>query len=84
MKKKEKKEFNQIETDIKNYTVEIDSHNSKINDLHDEKVEKKSESDEIQDRLIKEGCYITIDQLKQLKSNAEEQENKKQTMRSLQ
>ena len=74
--KEEKKEFNQIETDIKNYTVEIDSHNSKINDLHDEKVEKKSESDEIQDRLIKEGCYITIDQLKQLKSNAEEQENK--------
>lgn len=73
--KEEQKEFNQIETDIKNKQIEIENKTSTIHRLHNEKVEKKGESNEIQIRLIQDGSVITPEQLAQLKKDEQEQEN---------
>lgn len=74
--KEEQKEFNQIETDIKNKQLEIDNIEKQITDLHDEKVEKKADSEEIQIRLIKDGSIISPEELEKLKNRESEQEIK--------
>lgn len=74
--KEEQKEFNQIETDIKNKQLEIDNIEKHITDLHDEKVEKKADSEEIQIRLIKDGSIISPEELEKLKNRESEQEIK--------
>jgi len=74
--KEDQQAFNQIETDIKNKEIEIDTNSERITELHNEKVEKKKESDEIQIRLIQDGCVITPEQLANLKEKEEEQEHK--------
>lgn len=65
--KEDQQAFNQIETDIKNKEIEISTNEDRIQKLHDEKVEKKKESDEIQIRLIQDGSVITPEQLANLK-----------------
>lgn len=70
----EKKNFNQIEADIKNKSLEIENIEKEIEDLRREKIEKKSGSDEIQIRLIKDGCFITAEELANLKKQESEQE----------
>ena len=67
-KPKERAEFNQIETDIKNKQIGIDEIDTQIQDLIQEKVEKQSESNEIQMKLIQEGNMMTLEQLNELKS----------------
>lgn len=74
--KEEQKEFNQIETDIKNKQLEIDNIEKQITDLHDEKVKKKADSEEIQIRLIKDGSIISPEELEKLKNGESEQEIK--------
>ena len=69
--KEEQKEFNQIETDIKNKQIEIENNENKIIKLQEEKIEKKGQSDEIQVRLIQDGSIITPEQLANLKSEEE-------------
>ena len=72
--KEEQKEFNQIETDIKNKQIEIETNENKIIKLQDEKIEKKGLSDEIQVRLIQDGSIITPEQLAKLKTDEEAQD----------
>lgn len=67
-KPQERVEFNQIETDIKNKQIAIDEVESQIQDLNQEKIEKQSESNEIQMKLIQEGNMMTLEQLNELKS----------------
>src|SRR5690554_7268494 len=65
-------EFNQIETDIKNKQISIDEVERQIHDLNQEKIEKQSESNEIQMKLIQEGNMMTLEQLNDLKTKEAE------------
>lgn len=65
-------EFNQIETDIKNKQISIDEVERQIHDLNQEKIEKQSESNEIQMKLIQEGNIMTLEQLNELKTKEAE------------
>lgn len=65
-------EFNQIETDIKNKQISIDEVERQIHDLNQEKIEKQSESNEIQMKLIQEGNMMTLEQLNELKTKEAE------------
>lgn len=67
-KPQERSEFNQVETDILNKLIEIEGVNKKIEELNQEKIEKQSESNEIQMKLIQEGNMMTLEQLNDLKS----------------
>ena len=75
-KPQERAEFNQIETDIKNKQISIDEIDTQIQDLNQEKVEKQSESNEIQMKLIQEGNMMTLEQLNELKSKERELNDK--------
>ncbi|AKQ39276.1 DNA sulfur modification protein DndD [Riemerella anatipestifer Yb2] len=66
-KPQELAEFNQIETDIKNKQISINALEQQIQDLNQEKIEKQSESNEIQMKLIQEGNMMTLEQLNELK-----------------
>lgn len=67
-KPKEKSELNDIIAKIENTQIEIDEIERKIQELGDEKLEKTSESNDIQRKLIQEGNQMTIEQLNELKS----------------
>jgi DNA sulfur modification protein DndD len=67
-KPQERAEFNQIETDIKNKQIAIEDVETQIQKLNQEKIEKQSESKEIQIKLIQEGNMMTLEQLNELKS----------------
>lgn len=67
-KPQERAEFNQIEADIKNKHIAIDEVENQIQELTQEKVEKQSESNEIQMKLIQEGNMMTLEQLNELKA----------------
>jgi len=67
-KPKEKKELNQIIADIENSDVEITGTEEETRQLTEEKIEKSSESDEIQRKLIYEGNKMTLEQLNDLKN----------------
>jgi DNA sulfur modification protein DndD len=75
-KPQERAEFNQIETDIKNKQLSIDELENQIQDLNQEKVEKQSESNEIQMRLIQEGNMMTLEQLNELKGQEKDLNDK--------
>jgi DNA sulfur modification protein DndD len=75
-KPQERVEFNQIETDIKNKQISIDEIDNQIQELNQEKVEKQSESNEIQMKLIQEGNMMTLEQLNELKSKERELNDK--------
>lgn len=68
-KPQERSEFNQIETDIKNKQISIDDVENQIQDLGQEKIERQSESSDIQTKLIQEGHIMTLDQLNELKES---------------
>jgi DNA sulfur modification protein DndD len=68
-KPKERTEFNQIETDINNKQISINEIDNLIQELTQEKIEKQSESNEIQMKLIQEGNMMTLEQLNELKTN---------------
>ena len=65
---KERTELNQIEADIKNNQIEIESLEQYIRNIDEERIEKQGESNEIQMRLVQEGNIMTLEQLNQLKS----------------
>jgi DNA sulfur modification protein DndD len=67
-KPQERAEFTQIEADIKIKQINIDEIEAQIQELNQEKVEKQSESNEIQMKLIQEGNMMTLEQLNDLKT----------------
>lgn len=67
-KPQERQEFNEIETAIINKQIAIEDIEVQIQELNQEKVEKQSESNEIQMKLIQEGNMMTLEQLNELKS----------------
>ncbi|AZA47034.1 DNA sulfur modification protein DndD [Chryseobacterium carnipullorum] len=68
-KPQERQEFNDIENDIKNKQISIDDIDLQIQELNQEKIEKQSESNEIQMKLIQEGNMMTLEQLNILKND---------------
>lgn len=75
-KPQERTEFNQVETDILNKLIEIEEVEKEIEDLNQEKIEKQSESTEIQMKLIQEGNMMTLEQLNELKAEEQSLNNK--------
>jgi DNA sulfur modification protein DndD len=67
-KPEERTAFNNIIADINNKQIEIDNIEEEIQRLNQEKVEKQSESNDIQLKLIQEGNMMTLEQLNELKS----------------
>ena len=67
-KPKEKAELNDIIAKIENNQIEIEEIERKIQELNDEKLEKNSETIDIQRKLIKEGNQMTLEQLNKLKN----------------
>ncbi len=61
-------ELNQIEADIKNTGLSVEELETKIDILSEEKVEKNSESNDIQIKLVQEGNQITLEELEELKA----------------
>ncbi len=70
-KPEELRDFNNIKTSLENKQLEIDEFEENIQTLNQEKVEKQSESNEIQMKLIQEGNLMTLEQLNELKSEKE-------------
>ena len=74
--KKDKAEFNEVEARIKNQQLEIEEDENTIQKLNEEKNEKRSESDEIQAKLIQAGTGITVDEINNLKNEETDLEKK--------
>lgn len=70
-KPEELRDFNNIKTSLENKQLEIDEFEDNIQTLNQEKVEKQSESNEIQMKLIQEGNLMTLEQLNDLKLEKE-------------
>ena len=66
-KPEEKTKLNQIKADIKNIKIKIGSIDERIQKLDDEKMEKESEFEEIQRKLIRGGNQMTLEELNTLK-----------------
>jgi DNA sulfur modification protein DndD len=62
-KPEEKKELNQLHTDIENASVEIKTYGESIDDLKHEKNQHEKDAEEIQRRLIRDGEKMTIEEL---------------------
>ncbi|WP_326982271.1 DNA sulfur modification protein DndD [Chryseobacterium sp. MYb264] len=67
-KPEERIAFNRIIADIDNKQIDIDNIEEEIQRLNQEKVEKQSESNDIQLKLIQEGNMMTLEQLNELKN----------------
>lgn len=63
----ERKEFNTVETNEKNAVLDIEELEARKDDLKEDKSLKKYESDQIQEKLIKENNQITIEEMNRLK-----------------
>ncbi len=75
-KPEDRKKFNEIETSITNAEIDIVQLSNEIENLSTKKLELQHEADEIQKKLIKEGHYMTVDQINELKEQERTQKNK--------
>lgn len=64
---KERELFNQLETNIKNSKINIEAKESEIEKLKEERNSNKFESNQIQEKLIREGNKMTVEELNKLK-----------------
>lgn len=69
---KEKLELMQLQTDVESCNVKILENQNKIDELKDKRSEKSKESRDIQDKLIKAGSAITVEQLHEYRKQDEE------------
>jgi len=75
-KPQERKEFISVEANIKIKQEEIQEADKSIDKLHQERAEKKYESDQIQKTLIREGNHMSIEQVNELKTEESNLEQK--------
>lgn len=68
---KEKLELMQLQTDVESCNVKILENQNKIDELKDKRSEKSKESRDIQDKLIKAGSAITVEQLHEYRKQDE-------------
>jgi DNA sulfur modification protein DndD len=75
----EKNQLEQLKADVRKFENQIQDNEGKIRELRDQRNEKSKESRDIQEKLIREGSTITIEELQKLRSD-EEDLTKKQTI----
>lgn len=75
----EKNQLEQLKADVRKFENQIQDNESKIRELRDQRNEKSKESRDIQEKLIREGSTITIEELQKLRSD-EEDLTRKQTI----
>ena len=73
----EKKELNDLHSNIEKAKIEIDAIESQIDELKHEKNQKEKEAEEIQRRLIRDGEKMTLEELNNLKEEQAELDKKK-------
>lgn len=76
-KPEEKKELNQLHTDIENAQDEIRSLDERIDDLKHEKNQNEKDAEDIQRRLIRDGDKMTVEELNVFKLEQTKLEEKK-------
>lgn len=74
----EKNQLTQLQADVVKYENQIKENEEKIREYREQRNEKNKESRDIQEKLIKEGSLITIEELQKIRE-AEEELTKKQT-----
>ncbi|WP_215222603.1 DNA sulfur modification protein DndD [Echinicola shivajiensis] len=74
--KSERIELEEIQHRVKNHEIEIEDFHDTISELEKEKDAKEFEAKQIQEKLIREGNQITIEQLEELRSKAKDAESK--------
>lgn len=68
---KEKSQFNQLEADIKNATENIESNDDQIKELKEKQDGLRFDSNKLQEKLIRAGSSITVEELTVLKKDEE-------------
>jgi len=68
---KDRRKFIELEKNIEIKEMEISEIENEIEELESKKAEAKHDADEIQRKLIKEGNYITVEQVNKLKEQEE-------------
>ncbi|MEK7263868.1 MAG: DNA sulfur modification protein DndD [Bacteroidota bacterium] len=74
--KKDKETLNLLNAEVKNCEIEIAENERKILEMKDEKSAKKLESNQIQEKLIRAGSAITVEELNKLRTDEETLSNK--------
>ncbi len=70
--KEEKETLNNLNTEVQNLKLEIKDREEKISELKEQKSAYKFESNQIQEKLIREGNTITVEELNTFKEREEE------------
>ncbi|WP_430933253.1 AAA family ATPase [Saccharicrinis sp. 156] len=68
---KEKEKIKELQVEIDKLENLVTYNKKEIEDLHDDLAEKRTKSDQIQEKLIREGNSITVEELKELKKDRE-------------
>ena len=76
-KKEDKQRLNQLEADIKNADLEIETCENKIKDLKEEINQKKHEADDISLKLVKAGDKMSLEELTNLRNEKVNLEQKR-------
>jgi len=66
----------QLEAEVENATDQMRENTEKINDLREKRNEKNKDSRDIQEKLIKAGSFITIEELERIRENEERLEKR--------
>jgi len=67
-KPEEKKELNQLQTDIENTQIAVNDINTQIDDIKEKRNTLEKEAEEIQRKLIREGDKMSLEELNDLKA----------------
>lgn len=68
----EKTQLEQLKTDVVKYEIQIKENEEKIGIFREQRNEKNKESRDIQEKLIKEGSLITVEELQKIRETEDE------------
>jgi len=68
----EKAQLEQLKADVVKFEIQIIENDDKISEFREQRNEKNKESRDIQEKLIKEGSLITVEELQKLRESEEE------------
>lgn len=79
---KEKEELSKLESEVKIYEIRIEDNYRTINEMRETRNERNKKSREIQERLIKAGSLITVEELQVLRDKDEYLYEKQNTLQN--
>lgn len=68
----EKGQLKQLEAEVETFEIKIEENHKKISELREKRNEKNKDSRDIQEKLIKAGSLITVEELQSLRAQEEE------------